>query len=299
MSGKFHLEVADAIDWLRTLPDESVDMVTTDTAYESLEKHRKVGTTTRLKVSKASSNEWFPIFPNARFEDLFVELYRVLAKNSHLYFYCDQETMFVAKPIAEKIGFKFWKPLVWSKSQIGMGYHYRAKYELVLFFEKGKRKLNDLGIADVLPFPIVRNGYPTEKPVELNEVFVRQSTDRGQLVIDPFMGSASAGVAALRHGRDFMGCDIKETAVAACRARLSGRGDTDAGRNWLTDVKPPPPSVLDMPDPPPGPMLGGPPLPIVSEEALAAAKCFLPNGTEYALRYLAAELDGVMEEMIA
>jgi len=33
---------------------------------------------------------------------------------------------------------------------IGMGYHYRARYEFVLFFEKGKRKLNDLGIADVL-----------------------------------------------------------------------------------------------------------------------------------------------------
>ena len=40
-------------------------------AYESLEKHRAIGTTTRLKHSKSSSNDWFKIFPNARFGELF------------------------------------------------------------------------------------------------------------------------------------------------------------------------------------------------------------------------------------
>ena len=55
--------------------------------------------------------------------------------------------MFVAKPEAERAGFRFWKPLVWDKKTIGMGYHYRARYEFILFFEKGKRRLNDLGIA--------------------------------------------------------------------------------------------------------------------------------------------------------
>ena len=61
-----------------------------------------------------------------------------------------QGTMFVAKPEAERAGFKFWKPLVWDKRTIGMGYHYRARCEFILFFEKGKRRLNDLGVADVL-----------------------------------------------------------------------------------------------------------------------------------------------------
>ena len=68
----------------------------------------------------------------------------------HFYLFCDQETMFVAKPLAEAAGFKFWKPLIWDKQRIGMGYHYRARYECILFFEKGKRKLNDLGVADII-----------------------------------------------------------------------------------------------------------------------------------------------------
>ena len=43
----------DAVDWLRDQPAESLDLLITDPAYESLEKHRAVGTTTRLKHSKA------------------------------------------------------------------------------------------------------------------------------------------------------------------------------------------------------------------------------------------------------
>ena len=141
----FELSTQDAVSWLRDQPAASVDLLITDPAYESLEKHRAVGTTTRLKHSKSSSNDWFSIFPNARFGELFDEAFRVLRRNTHFYLFCDAETMFVAKPEAERAGFKFWKPLVWDKRTIGMGYHYRARYEFILFFEKGKRRLNDLG----------------------------------------------------------------------------------------------------------------------------------------------------------
>ena len=212
---------ADAVEWLRSLTPGSIDLVITDPAYESLEKHRATGTTTRLKQSDASSNEWFPIFPNARFVDLFEALYRAMARDSHLYMLCVQETMFVAKPIGEAAGFKFWKPLIWDKRRIGMGYHYRARYEVILFFEKGKRKLADLGMPDVLAFDRVLNGYPTEKPVDLLKALVGQSSSEGEVVADPFVGSGSTGVAARSLGRRFAGCDVKETAVQGALSRLT------------------------------------------------------------------------------
>ena len=217
---RFQLTRGDAVDWLRTLPDESIDLVITDPPYESLEKHRAIGTTTRLKHSKASSNDWFEIFPNARFPELFSEVYRVLKRNTHFYLYCDPETMFVAKPLAEDAGFKFWKPLVWNKMRIGMGYHYRAKYECILFFEKGKRKLTDLGISDIIEAPRIVGGYPAEKPPQVSSVLVEQSSQPGELVIDPFMGSGSTGVAAVSTGRHFMGNDLCAEAVDITRARL-------------------------------------------------------------------------------
>ena len=227
----FILHQGDCIEWLRGIDDECVDLVITDPAYESLEKHRAKGTTTRLKQSKGSSNEWFQIFPNARFADLFAELYRVMRNNTHLYMFCDAETMFIAKPLGEAVGFTFWKPLVWDKQTIGMGYHYRSRCEFVLFFEKGKRKLADLGVADVIPVRRVRDGYPTEKPVEVSEVFVKQSSEPGDLVIDPFLGSGSVGVAAARHGRNFEGCDVSTAALVHTLKRAEAYGATLDGRD--------------------------------------------------------------------
>lgn len=217
----FQLHQQDAVDWLRSLPDASVDLIVTDPPYESLEKHRRIGTTTRLKNSKASSNVWFQIFPNDRFEDLFIECYRVLKNHRHFYLFCDAETMFVVKPIAELAGFRFWKPIVWDKQKIGMGYHYRSRYEMILFFEKGKRKLNDLSIADVIQCPRIFRGYPTEKPVPVSEILIRQSTQPGECIVDPFMGSGSVGLAALQQNRDFLGNDICDEAVGISQTRMN------------------------------------------------------------------------------
>jgi site-specific DNA-methyltransferase (adenine-specific) len=211
----------DAVAWLSRLESESVDLAITDPPYESLEKHRAVGTTTRLSHSKSSSNDWFKIFPNERFPELFRQIYRVLRKDTHFYLFCDPETAFIAKPIGEEAGFKFWKPLVWDKVKIGMGYHYRARYEFVLFFEKGKRKLLDLGIPDIITEPRVRGGYPTEKPPRVSEVLISQSTEPGALVIDPFMGAGSVGVAALTLGRNFFGNDVSDEAIKVATGRFA------------------------------------------------------------------------------
>jgi site-specific DNA-methyltransferase (adenine-specific) len=220
----YDLSAADAVTWLRGLPAASVDLLVTDPAYESLEKHRAVGTTTRLKHSKASSNDWFRVFPNRRFGELFTEVFRVLKPDTHFYLFCDAETMFVAKPEAERVGFKFWKPLVWDKRTIGMGYHYRARYEFILFFEKGKRRLNDLGIADIIVESRIHRGYPAEKPVRVSEVLINQSTQPGEVVADPFMGSGSIGVAAVKNGRRFIGTDLNPGAVRITSDRLKEYG---------------------------------------------------------------------------
>jgi len=143
-SQKFHLAQGDAVAWLRALPAESVDLVITDPPYESLEKHRAIGTTTRLKHSKSSSNDWFSIFPNARFPELFAEVHRVLRRNTHFYLYCDPETMFVAKPLAEAAGFKFWKPLIWDKC-LGP--------DTLVWTERGVIRIADVQVGDRVAIP--------------------------------------------------------------------------------------------------------------------------------------------------
>lgn len=212
---RFKLFREDCVEWLGSLPRDSVDLCVTDPAYESLEKYRAIGTTTRL------TNEWFPIFPNARFVEFFRELYRVMKRNTHVYVFTDVETMFVVRPVAELAGFTWWDPLVFDKIDIGMGYHYRKRYEMICFLEKGKRRLMDLSIPNILAAKRVRDGYPTEKPVEVIDTLVRQSTNVGDLVIDPFFGSGATAVSALGAGRRFLGSDINELAHRTAEVRLA------------------------------------------------------------------------------
>ena len=245
----YTIETCDAIEYLAKLAPESVDLVVTDPAYESLEKHRAKGTTTRLKASAASSNEWFPIFPDVRIPDLMVYLFRALRFGTHCYVLCDQETHYLIREHGMKVGFIWHKFLVWDKVRPGMGYHYRATHEVICFLEKGKRvaskthdgsgrpplgSLNDNSTSDVLRFEEVaefgavlshdrvnpKGAYPTEKPVPLLQELIRMSSRPGDLVVDPFAGRCSTGVAALLSGRRFGGCDVKQSAVDAGRRRL-------------------------------------------------------------------------------
>ena len=141
----FNLSNQDAVQWLRSIDSESIDLFITDPPYESLEKHRAIGTTTRLKHSKAASNDWFEIFPNSRFEELFAEIYRVLKKDTHFYLFTDVETMFVAKPLAEKVGFRFWKPVVWDKC-LGP--------DTLVWTTRGTMRIADLSVGDEVATPM-------------------------------------------------------------------------------------------------------------------------------------------------
>lgn len=214
----------DAIDWLKIQADQSINLIITDPAYESLEKHRKIGTTTRLSQSASSSNEWFNIFPNERYLDLFVEAFRVLEKNSHFYVLCDEETLFVIKPIAEQVGFKFWKSIIWDKQAIGMGYHYRNRTERIAFFEKGKRKLNSNSIPDILSVKRVYKGYPTEKPLDLIDILIKQSSNPGETVADCFFGSGTVLLSALNNDRNAIGTDTSPKAHDHFNNRIENTG---------------------------------------------------------------------------
>ncbi len=66
----------------------------------------------------------------------------------------------------------------------------------------------------------VHGKHPTQKPVALLERILLASTEPGAEVFDPFAGSATTGVAAIRTGRKFVGCEIEDRFVALSVERL-------------------------------------------------------------------------------
>lgn len=236
----------DAFEWLRSIPPAVADLFTTDPPYASLELHRAKGSTTRLKESDGSSNKWFGVVPNERLPELVDHAYRILKNDRHFWLFCDEATETVIKfqqllldgaclprrnsdgSFPTKSGFKLWKSAIWVKTTLdgetpraGMGYHLRGAAERIMFFEKGKRKLNDLGMPDVFCGPALRTGYPTAKDIDVVKALVAQSTVEGELVVDPFMGGWTTAEAALSQGRRVIGNDIADLSLATGRRRLA------------------------------------------------------------------------------
>lgn len=69
-----------------------------------------------------------------------------------------------------------------------------------------------------------RVGYPNQKPLAIIEPFVLAHTSPGDVVADPFMGSGSTAVAALKHGRRFVGQDLNPKAIEITKRRVSEVG---------------------------------------------------------------------------
>jgi hypothetical protein len=96
----------------------------------------------------------------------------------------------------------------------------------VLAHPSGRKRWNGGGRHSVYNFQRDVNGAGVvkrigQKPVELMEALIRDFTDPGDLICDPFCGSGTTGVAALRLGRRFIGWELNETWAATARKRLS------------------------------------------------------------------------------
>lgn len=210
----------DALEFIETLIDESVDVIITDPPYWTLNKWRNIGTTTRLgghrNKDERRDEMFFETIDYEYLWQLFLELDRVLKLDGHLYLFCDD----IVQPIVcnwireEQDQHRFGEchTLIWDKVNMGMGYHYRRRYENIVFawretrdgVKAGKRKLRDLGIADVFQYKRVTGGYPTEKPAALIQELITQSARVGDTLLDPFAGS---GILAAACPFDY-GCTV-------------------------------------------------------------------------------------------
>lgn len=124
-------------------------------------------------------------------------------------------------------GFRFIKSLIWDKGNKIMGTFYMSQFEYILFFHKGRgKKINNCGTADILSIPDKktkeggRNVHDTEKPVQLMQILIENSTQAGETVLDPFMGIGSTDSAAVRSGRNFIGIEIDDKYFSYAKARI-------------------------------------------------------------------------------
>jgi len=224
MNNTIELNKKCAFAFLETLEGNSVDMVFTDPPYWTLNKWRNVGTTTRLggNSDKDKQTGWFETIDSEELWQLMCELYRVLKKDRHCFIMCDGQTLKWVLGYAEEAGFSYFKPLIWDKVSLGMGYHFRSRHEFIVMLDKGKnRKPKSLSIPDIFEVPMIKGGYPTEKPQGLIDIFIDQFTEENEVVVDPFFGSGTVPLSCKQKNRIFKGSDISDESHRYSESRLN------------------------------------------------------------------------------
>jgi DNA modification methylase len=113
-------------------------------------------------------------------------------------------------------GFRVRSMIVWNKGHGGLGVKWRSQHELICWGARGNLDVG-WGAGNVINCDRSGNVFhPTEKPVFVLGELVRAANRA--LVIDPFMGSGTTGIAAVQQGRDFIGVEIEaEHFETACK----------------------------------------------------------------------------------
>lgn len=223
-NGRVKLFQNDAINFLKSLPNDSVDLIVTDPAYSGMNQMLKLGKWKIIWTYKEKGKDswkWFEEFHDTEenYAEFLKECKRVLKKNRHIYIMFDSYSLLSLAPIVRQI-FDVKNIICWDKAHIGLGHYFRRRHEFILFASKGKRPLMSKSIPDIWKIKrVTKTQYPTQKPTEIFELMIKGSTEKGFVVCDPFLWSGSAMIASIKNNCNFIGCDISEKSISISKER--------------------------------------------------------------------------------
>ena len=238
LSKNINLFNGDCLEVMKGIPDGSVDCAVIDPPYKIVAGGcRKVALgdeCTGIFNKRKDSNkrtDWVDdvrtgkMFKHndIKFEHWLPELHRVMADKSHTYLMINSRNLSELQNKAEQAGFKFQNLLIWDKGNVTPNRYYMQGYECILMLRKGGAKnIHNKGTSNILRVPniIGNKKHPSEKPVELLEIMINNSTNDGEVVLDMFMGSGSTGLASKNLGRKFIGVEIDEKYFDIAKERL-------------------------------------------------------------------------------
>lgn len=225
----FNLINGDCLIENEHIKDGSVDLIITDPPYKvttrggytsaggmMLDDDMRKGKV--FKENSLTITEWLP------------KLYNKLKDTGHCYIMCNNKNLHPFLNAVSNSEFHLVKTMVWAKDNKIMSQAYMSQFEFVLFLRKGKFvRINNCGTSDLLQFKNSKTKgtdnkpiHPTEKPVDLLEVLIKNSSDEFGVVYDPFMGSGSTGVACKNTSRNFIGIEKDEKYFKIAQERING-----------------------------------------------------------------------------
>ncbi len=208
----------DCLELMKEIPDKSVDCIITDPPYGI--NYKSPWTDNHNYIENDTMDNWVGLT-----KQLLPGMKKVLTDTGCCCCCCagGGKTPVTALFTIEAIKYFYLiQTLVWRKF-IGLGWRYRPAYENILILSKSKDNYNFYnetkscsnvieGINQKIPQAGnvygKLNEHPTQKPIELMEHLILIHTKPNDLILDPFLGSGTTAIAAIRTGRRFIGIEI-------------------------------------------------------------------------------------------
>lgn len=224
------LRCGDCLEVMKNIPDHSVDLIVTDPPYlistnKGGGSMHKAGKLRSLKeLERDNINKGYDI-------EAFGNLVLKLQKNINIYIWCNKmQIPDYFKFYVDKHKCKF-DIIVWNKTNPIPTYSnkYLSDTEYCLYFRKGgyciPQSYEDAKTYYYAPINASDKriwGHPTIKPIDITEKLIRNSSKPNDIVLDPFMGSGTTGVACKRLNRNFIGIELNEKYFQVAQDRING-----------------------------------------------------------------------------
>lgn len=233
---KLDIYCGDILEKMKDIPDESIDLIVTDPPYNLSKNYGNTHDTLEFAEYLNFTEEWMKEADRVLKPEGTIYIFMGMRYISYVYNYLDSQL---------KYHFNSW--IVWYYTQgIGKTIGFSPRHDDILMFTKSKkftfnldavripqkyyRSVNNMRGANpgnVWEFSHMhycsrnRLSHPTQKPEGLYERIILASTNEGDTVLDPFVGSGTALRVCQQTGRNCIGIDINPEYVKMCKERLT------------------------------------------------------------------------------
>lgn len=227
----------DCLEVLKTIPDESVDCILTDPPYNlGLFMHNRNTNLAKMRDNQFAYAGWDNIEYEewcSNMREFLKECSRILKPKGTLISFMSIIKVESFIRFAEEVGFYYKTTGIWHKKNPmprNMNLQFVNSTESwVYFINRGTsgtfhnngKVVHDYLESSVTPLSEKKHGkHPTQKPLSIMKQLINLTTNEGDIVLDPFMGSGSSCVAAALLNRNFIGIELNEAYFDITSKRL-------------------------------------------------------------------------------
>ena len=246
----YRLYTANCLEKLKEIPEETFDLIFADPPYMLSNGGITCQSGQIVSVNKGKWDQSQGIEKDFAFhKEWLTACRRVLKSKGTLWVSGTYHSIYSCGFAMQLLGYHILNDICWFKPNASPNMscrYFTASHETLIWARKDKKSKHTFNYKDMkcgifpkdfikkpnmqmrsawaigtsTPSEKIYGKHPTQKPLELLERIILASTNPGDLILDPFMGSGTTGVAAIRHGRKFVGIEKEQIFAELAEKRL-------------------------------------------------------------------------------